>query len=111
MHYHMPNMVSCEVVSSSKRTPLIGTYIPPFTLDHLPDLGGGMDRFRDQDTIVIGDIKADIGQSQNPCSHQVADLWMYFGLVNLLQHFRQHLMFRHLNTWSQVGQSILLQEC
>ena len=34
---------------------------------------------------------------------------MEFGLVDLLQHFRQHLQFRHLNMWFQVQQDICLR--
>ena len=64
--------------------------------------------FRDQYTIVIGDLNAYIGHAQNPLSQQVADLLMGFGLLDLFWHFHQHLRFRHLNTWSQVRQGIFL---
>ena len=33
-----PNMVSCEVVTGGKWTPLIITYLPISTLEHLADL-------------------------------------------------------------------------
>ena len=36
--YHGPNVVSCELITGITRTPLAGTYLPPSTLDHLPDL-------------------------------------------------------------------------
>ena len=38
MHFHRPNMVKCKVVFGGQRTPFIGAYLPPSTLDHLPDL-------------------------------------------------------------------------
>ena len=38
-----PNVVSCEVVSGRQRTPLIRAYLPLSTLEHLTDLGGGID--------------------------------------------------------------------
>ena len=59
-------------------------------------------RFQDQYTIVLGDLNADIGQYQNPHSHQVADLLMNFGLVDLLNHFRKRWSFLHMKTWYQV---------
>ena len=35
---YVPNMVSCEIVSGDQITPLIGAYLPPSTLAHLPYL-------------------------------------------------------------------------
>ena len=37
--FHGSNVVSCEVVTSGKRTPIIGAYLPPSAMDHLTDLG------------------------------------------------------------------------
>ena len=37
-HLHGLNVVRCVVVACSKRTPLIGKYLNPSTLEHLPDL-------------------------------------------------------------------------
>ena len=36
--YHRPDMVSCKLVSGDQQMPLIGSHLPPSTLDHLPDL-------------------------------------------------------------------------
>ena len=41
--------------------------------------------FRDQNTIVLGDLNADI-QAQNPRSQKVAELLIQFGLVDFQQH-------------------------
>ena len=73
------------------------------------DLKETLTRFRYQDLIVVGDLNSNIGQSHNPRSQQVADLLMEFELVDLLHDFRQHWWFRHMNTWSQVRQGILMQ--
>ena len=35
--FHGLNVVSCKFVSGGKRTPLIGAYLHPSTLDHLLD--------------------------------------------------------------------------
>ena len=59
-------MVSCDVSTGIKRTPLVGAYLPSSTLEHLPDLEEVLTRFKDQDPVVLGDLNNDIGQSQNP---------------------------------------------
>ena len=102
-------MVSCEVLTGIKRTLILGTYLPPSNLFHLPDLEEALERFRYQDPIALGYLNADIRQAQNPRSHQVADLLMEFGLAELLHHFRQRWRLRCLNTWYQVRQGRLLR--
>ena len=42
--FHGPDMVSCEIVSGGQRTPLIGVYLPPSTLDHITDLEEALKR-------------------------------------------------------------------
>ena len=64
----------CEVVSGRKCTLLIGAYLPPSTLVHLPGLEEALTRFRYQDHIVLGDLNANIGQFQNPLSHNVSNM-------------------------------------
>ena len=56
-----------------------------YTLEHLPDLEGALTRFRDQEPILLGELNVEI-QSQNPRSHQVADIMMEFRLVDLCHH-------------------------
>ena len=36
--FHDPNLVIYKIIPSSHRTLLIAVYLPPSTLDHLPDL-------------------------------------------------------------------------
>ena len=38
VQFHGPNVVICEVVASNKQTLLIGAYLPPSTIEHLPEL-------------------------------------------------------------------------
>ena len=51
--FHCPNLVIYEVVTDKKWTPIIGAYLLPSTLEQLLDLEGGLERFRDQDIIVL----------------------------------------------------------
>ena len=101
-HFHGPNVVNCEVVTVNKWNPLLGAYLPPSTLEHLPDLEEVLTRFWDQYPIVLGELNADIGHSQNPLSQHVADLMMYFGTVHFLTHIRKNLIFLHMKTLLQV---------
>ena len=44
IRFHGPDTVSCEIVSVGQRTPLIGVYLPPSTLDHITDLEEALKR-------------------------------------------------------------------
>ena len=105
-------MVSCEVITDTnvKRTPIIGSCLPPPTLEHLPDLEDSLKPFRYQYTIVLGDLSADIGQAYNPRSHQVADFLMDFGLINLIHHFQQRWHYQHMKTWYREIQGRAMRE-
>ena len=59
--FHGPNVGVCKYITNEKRTPIIGAYLSPSTLEHLPDLEDTPTRFRDQDPIVLGYRHADIG--------------------------------------------------
>ena len=85
--FHRPNVVRCDIVTSRKRTPLIGAYLSPSTLEHLLDLEDYLTRFLDQDPIVIGGLKTNIGQAQKLLRQYITDMLMEFGLVDLLHHF------------------------
>ena len=49
--FHGPNVVSCDFITQVKWTPLIGPYLPSFTLDHLMDLEEAQTRLQDQYSI------------------------------------------------------------
>ena len=106
--FHGPNVVSCEIVSGNQLTPLIGYYLPPSTLYHLPHLEETLNPFLDRDPIILGGLNADIIRLRNPREQQVADFLAYFGLVCLLAHFLQHLCYCNLQTWWQVGTSTVI---
>ena len=38
MHYHGTNVVSCKIVTGLTRTLIVGAYLPPSTLEQLPEL-------------------------------------------------------------------------
>ena len=99
---HRLNVVSCEIFAVSKRTLLIGIYLPNSTLEHLPELEEAMTRLQYQDQNMVGYLIADIGQSHNPSSQQVTNMLMDFSLVDLLHHSQHCWSFLHIKTWLQV---------
>ena len=108
--FHGLNVVIYNIVTGSKQTPLVIEYLPPSTLDYLPDLEKSLTQFQDQDPIVLGDLKSNIGQAQNLRSLQIADLLIDFELVDLLHHFQQRWKLRQMKTWLQVRKCRLLRE-
>ena len=86
--FHGPNMVSCKIVSGNQITPLIGAYIPPSTMYHLPDLEESLDRFLRRDPIIMGYMNADIFCLWNSCDQQVSDFLASLELMDFLGHFR-----------------------
>ena len=79
--------MSCVLVAGNQLMPLIRAYLPPSTLEHLPDLEEDPDCFLFRDLVVMGGINADIGCLSNPWYQQVAGLLASFELVDLLVHF------------------------
>ena len=72
--FHGPNVLSFDFVAG-KRTHLIITYPPPYTLEHLLYLVEALKHFWDQNPIVLGELNANT-QSQNSRNQQVSELLM-----------------------------------
>ena len=109
MRFHGMKMVIFRVATHVKRTPTIYVYLPTSTLEHLTDLEEALTCFRDQYTIVLGDLNADTNQSQNPCNQKVADLLIEFGMMDLLHKFWKCWRFQNVKMWSQVNQGRLMR--
>ena len=99
-------MVRCKLVARLIRTPLVGVYLPPSMLEHLPDLEESLKRFKDP--IAIGDLNVHFDEARSLRIQQVADLLTEYGLIDLVRHFGQRRRFRNLKTWSQVRQGTVL---
>ena len=56
------------------------------------------------DPIVLGDLNVDLDEARSLRSQRVLDLLAKYGLIDLVQYFRQRRRFQDLNTWSQVRQ-------
>ena len=101
-------MVSYKVVDRNQRTPLIGGYLTPLTLEQLTDPEEVLNRFPGREPVVLGDLNVDIDRLRNPWDQQVADLLEYFGLVELLGNLQQCLYYSHLQTlWQTLHPQVL----
>ena len=81
-HYHRPNMFSYKIVTGLTQTPLGGAYLPPSTLEHLPELEEALQRFKDP--IVFGDLNMDLDKARTSRSQSVSDLLVEYGLIDLV---------------------------
>ena len=102
MRFHWPNGVNCKNVSGNQRTPLIGLFLPPSTMVHIPDLEDVLNSFLGREYVILVGLNAEIVCLNNSHDQQVPDLLVFFGFLDLLVHFCQFLRHRHLQTWWQV---------
>ena len=56
-----------------QRTLLIGSQLPPFTMDHLLDLEEVLNCFLGRYPIVMGELKVDVIQMTQPWNQEVED--------------------------------------
>ena len=75
MQFHGPNVLSCEIVSGIKRTPLAIVYLTLTTLYHLPDLEEALNRFPGIDPIVLEELKSDLVWMGNPKTNGLKTFW------------------------------------
>ena len=105
--YHGPNVVSCEIVTGLTWIPLVGAYLPPLTLEHLPGLEEALHCF--MVPIALGDLNVDLDKARSLRIQRVSDLLAEYILIDLVRHFRQRRRFRDLKNWSQAQQETILQ--
>ena len=70
--YHRLNVDIYEIFPGLTQTPLVGAYLHPSTLEHLPDLDESLQLFRDPN--FLGGLKVDLNEARSPWIQQVADL-------------------------------------
>ena len=90
-----------QIVTVPTRTPLVGAYLPPSTLEHLLDVEEALYKFKGLDPIVLGDLNMDLDNTHRSRSQHMADLLMEFGIVDLVRNFRQRRRFQNLKIWTQ----------
>ena len=81
-HHHRLNVVHCEIVTGLTRTPLVGAYLTPSTLEELPDLEEALQHFKDP--IVLGYLNVDFNEARRLWSQCVSYLLVEYGLICLV---------------------------
>ena len=105
VRYHGPNVMSCMLVTASRRFGVVGAYLPPADTDTLDYLTAALDCFpRDCIPVVLGDLNVDLDDLRTARDHAIATELMAHSLLNLLHHYRQRRRYRHCHTWSQLRQ-------
>ena len=103
---HGPNVISFELVSGWRRTPVVGGYIPPTDRTTLPHMIAAMDRFSTHSAgnrmLVIGDFNVDLSDpNQDARGSEIIDAMSTHGLEDLLLHFKPRERYSHRQTWWQ----------
>ena len=98
---HGPNVLSCLLITGTQRTPLIGAYLPPSSLDDLPDLEAALQRFPNSKPTLQGDLNVDLTDLTPKRTQEVHALLSAYGLEDMLQHFVQRKHFTHKKTYYQ----------
>ena len=83
--FHMPNMVSCDIITGLTQNLIIGVYLPPLTLEHLPDLENSLQRFRY--LIFFGDLNVDLNEARSLRSQCELNLLAEYVLIDPVRHF------------------------
>ena len=81
MRFHGPNVVRFETVIGHTRTPLVGTYLPPSTVEHLPDFEEDLQKFKGLYPIALGYFNVELDNARILRSQRVADLLAEFSLI------------------------------
>ena len=61
--HHRPNVVRCKIVTGLTQTPPVSVYLPPSTLEHLPDLQEDLHHFGYP--IFIGELNVDLEKARS----------------------------------------------
>jgi exonuclease III len=107
---HGPNIISCILVTGTKKYPIIGTYIPPHDTTTLYYIAQACERFTGQSIILLGDINIDL-RKQTPTNRdtEIMALLATLGLEDMSTHFLQRKKFRHGNTWQMGREGNIIQ--
>ena len=96
------NVMSCVLVSGTKRHPLVGAYIPPADVSTLEFIELALNRFSTGPApILLGDLNVNLRAPQGARENQIAALVASYGLFDLLPNFKQRRRYGDGATWSQ----------
>ena len=104
---HGPNVISLEVISGTRRIPLVGVYIPPNDSSTLVHIERALTSFGNRsDPIVLGDLNVAMDAPQDDRAIAIATMMSGFGLRDMHPHFRQGRLGG--NTWNQFREGTMV---
>jgi len=111
---HGPNVISFELVSGSRRTPIVGGYIPPDDRTTLPHITAAITRFEHHRSlnrlIIMGDLNVDLsGPSRTERDTEIRDILSINSLEDMLLHFKPTARYSHRQTWWQERGGFLIR--
>ena len=99
---HGSNVISCVLVTGTRRFGLVGAYVPPSDRTTLGFVEAALDRLPPDCTpVVLGDLNVDLDDLRDDRDHEIATALTTRNFEDLLGHFRQRHRYRHCQTWSQ----------
>jgi exonuclease III len=105
---HRPCVVSCLLVSATRHTPLIGAYLPPGEQVDLEYLTKALERFPNQQPLILGDLNTDLEDPTRPRSIETNNLLSTYGLIDMIAQFQQRRRHRDRTTWFQRKQDTMI---
>jgi hypothetical protein len=93
VHCHGPNVISCELVSGSKRWLLVGAYVAPSksNLETMQHVAALQNRRPNLPLILLGDFNVDL-RRQTPVDRREAGIFAAIanlGVEDIVPHFSQ----------------------
>jgi hypothetical protein len=100
---HGPNVISCVLVTGTRRIPLVGVYIPPADISTLEHVNAALSRFGDGPApILLGDLNVDLDQPEDDRDTQVATVLSDHGLqidtINVIDALSLFEFFSRIST-------------
>jgi hypothetical protein len=97
------------LVSTTQQTPLICVYLPPGDTTELEYLTEALNRFPNQQPIVIGDLSTDLEDLSQTRTMETNNLLASYGLINMIAQFQQRRKHRNCKTWLHMRNDPLIE--
>jgi exonuclease III len=108
IHFHGPNVVSCEITSGQKQWLLIGAYIPPteMTNETVNSIHEAHMRQPLLPVLLLGDLNVDFRSTNMNTAREasIAGLVANLGVEDMLSHFKQTKRHKRGDTWKMSRQ-------
>ena len=102
VQFHGPNVVSFQIKTGELRYSFVGAYIPPDDDETCEHIDQALRRFQSSKRLfLLGDLNMRFENPRDEREHEILDVLMNYGLINLAKHFSQRKRWRAGWTWYQ----------